>query len=325
MPIAVIVLGIAVLSGVYGYLWYWSARPLPIAAETRFIVHPGPFSSVIKSLAAVGLVDSPWLFSLRARQRRLSAVLQSGEYRAVPGETTDELLSRLAGGDVVVHQFRIAEGSTVARTLARAASDDRLNFDLAGATVDNLMARLGLAGDHAEGRFFPDTYRFVRGRRVSALLIRAHQVMNRILTEAWAGRDRTVPYANLDEALIMASIVEKETALRLDQARVAGVFVRRLGRGMRLQSDPTVIYGLADAFDGNLSRAHLDADGPYNTYRNFGLPPTPIALPSRAAIDAALHPDAGKALYFVSRGDGTSEFSETLAEHNAAVRRYQMR
>ncbi len=324
IPTAVIVVGVAVLGGVNGYLRHWSAQPLPVLAATEFIVPPGTtFSALAETLAEASVVDVR-RFSLRAWQRGVHTTIQSGEYHVVPGETADGLLDRLTSGDVMVHRFRIVEGSTVGRVLERLAADERLDFDLAGATVDDLMVRLGLPDDHAEGRFFPDTYQFTRDHKASALLRRAFEKMNEVLHLAWAGRDAAVDYAEPYEALILASIVEKEAGAMAERVGVAGVFTRRLARGMRLQADPTVIYGLGSAFDGNLTRQHLDADGPYNTYQRAGLPPTPIALPSRSSIDAALHPDAGSALYFVARGDGTSYFSETLAEHNAAVRRYQL-
>ena len=257
--------------------------------------------------------------------RGLHGRVQSGQYAVLPGETADSLLDRLSAGDVVTHRFRIEEGETVTRLLERLAAASHLRFDLAGSGAADLLETLGLPGEHAEGRFFPDTYQFVLGYRASALLRRAFRKMEAELAAAWPARSDRVDYDGPYEALIVASMVEKETAEAEDRARVAGVFVRRLAKGMRLQSDPTVIYGLGAAFDGDLTRQHLRTDGHYNTYRRHGLPPTPIAFPSRASLHAALHPDAGDALYFVSRGDGSSQFSATLADHNAAVRRFQLR
>ncbi|MDE0193653.1 MAG: endolytic transglycosylase MltG [Gammaproteobacteria bacterium] len=325
IPAAVIVLGIAFLVGMRLYLDRWAEQPLSVAQDTVIIVEPATaFSTVAEQLVEAGVVDG-WLFSLRARQRGLQASVQSGEYLVTASLTPDTLLDRLTLGDIVAHRYLIVEGSTSEVVLERLAADDRLNFDLSGATVDDLMARLGLPAGNAEGRFFPDTYLFRRGDKASGLLLRAKSTMDTVLDDLWSERSSRVSFETPYEALILASIIEKETAFQPDRARIAGVFVRRLAKGMRLQSDPTVIYGLGDEFDGNLTRRMLKTDGPYNTYRRYGLPPTPIALPGRAAIEAALNPDDGENLYFVARGDGTSQFSKTLEEHNEAVARYQRR
>lgn len=325
IPAAVIVLGIAFLVGMGIYLDRWAEQPLPVAEDTVFVVAPAmSFTSVANGLVEAGIVNG-WLFSMRARQRGLQASVQSGEYRITAALTPDTLLDRLTLGDVVAHRYLIVEGSTSEAVLERLAADDRLSFDLAGVAVEDLMVRLGLPPGNAEGRFFPDTYLFRRGDKASGLLLRANSKMDAVLEELWSERSSSVSFEVPYEALILASIIEKETGFQPDRARIAGVFVRRLAKGMRLQSDPTVIYGLGDEFDGNLTRRMLKADGPYNTYRIHGLPPTPIALPGRAAIEAALNPDDGEELYFVSRGDGTSQFSKTLDEHNKAVARYQRR
>ena len=325
IPAAVIVLGIAFLVGMGIYLDRWAEQPLPVAEDTVFVVAPAmSFTSVANGLVEAGIVNG-WLLSMRARQRGLQASVQSGEYRITAALTPDTLLDRLTLGDVVAHRYLIVEGSTSEAVLERLAADDRLSFDLAGVAVEDLMVRLGLPPGNAEGRFFPDTYLFRRGDKASGLLLRANSKMDAVLEELWSERSSRVSFEVPYEALILASIIEKETGFQPDRARIAGVFVRRLAQGMRLQSDPTVIYGLGDEFDGNLTRRMLKADGPYNTYRIYGLPPTPIALPGRAAIEAALNPDDGEELYFVSRGDGTSQFSKTLDEHNKAVARYQRR
>ena len=324
IPVAVIVLGVGFLLAVSYQLERWAARPLPIDREVALTVRPGmTFKAVAEMLDEAGVVAPRW-FSLLAKQRGQQKAVQSGEYQVPPGETPNGLLRRLTSGDVVAHRLRIAEGGTVEALLRQLQADARLRFDLEDATAENLLQHLELPARHAEGLFFPDTYQFRRGQKASALLRRAHLRMERKLAAAWAARAEGLAYANAYEALILASIVEKETAQDVDRPRIAGVFVRRLGKRMRLQSDVTVIYGLGDAFDGDLKRVHLRTDGAYNTYRRHGLPPTPIALPSLASIEAALRPDDGDALYFVSRGDGTSQFSRTLAEHNAAVRRYQL-
>lgn len=306
------------------YVSYLARQPLALAEERTVVVAPGmTLTAAVDAFAAAG-VQPRWLLALRARQRGLEARLPSGEYELIPGESMDGLLGRLAAGAVLLHPLLIVEGSTARDLLARLAADDRVAFDLEGATPANLMPRLGLAG-HAEGRFFPDTYRIPRGARASTLLRQAQEKMDAVLASVWQQRDEGLGLDTAYQALILASLVEKETGVAADRRRVAGVFLRRLGHGMRLQSDPTVIYGLGDRFDGDLTRAHLAQDGPYNTYRRHGLPPTPIALPSRAALEAAVDPTTEAALYFVARGDGTSHFSATLAEHNDAVRRYQLR
>jgi UPF0755 protein len=205
------------------------------------------------------------------------------------------------------------------------AADDRVRTTLDGLEPPAIMAALGLEPRHPEGLFFPSTYRFDDGDSDADILRRAYRRMQRVLDDAWAKRDPELPYATPYEALIMASIVEKETGQADEREAIAGVFVRRLRRGMKLQTDPTVIYGLGAAFDGNLRRADLRRDTPYNTYTRHGLPPTPIALPGAAAIEAALHPADGKALYFVAKGDGSHHFSDSLRQHNNAVRRYQLK
>lgn len=325
IPAAVIVLGIAFLVGMRIYLERWAEQPLSITQDTVFVVAPAmTFSAVADRLVEAGVVDRR-LFALRARQRGLQASVQSGEYLITAALTPDTLLDRLTLGDVVAHRYLIVEGSTCEVVLERLAADDRLSFDLAGVAPEDLMVRLGLPAGNAEGRFFPDTYLFRRGDKASGLLLRAKSKMDTVLSELWSERSSRVSFEAPYEALILASIIEKETGFQPDRARIAGVFVRRLARSMRLQSDPTVIYGLGDEFDGNLTRRMLKKDGPYNTYRRPGLPPTPIALPGRAAIEAALNPDDAEDLYFVARGDGTSQFSRTLQEHNEAVARYQRR
>lgn len=327
--------GLIFLAGANAYLAYWAGQPLPVAERVGVVIERGAsFSGVADVLDAAGVV-APWPFGLRAKQRGLLASVRSGEYSVLPGDTADQLLDRLVRGDVDLHRFRIVEGSTAAQLAARLRQDERLEDDLGDLEPADLVAQLQLRTPlrhdaqgttlHAEGMFFPDTYHFPRGYRATALLVRANEKMLQVLEEAWATRGADLPYADAYEALILASIVEKETGSAADRSRIAGVFARRLARNMRLQSDPTVIYGLGDRFDGDLKRSHLQSsDNPYNTYRRKGLPPTPISLPGRAAIEAAVNPLDDGALYFVSRGDGTSEFSRTLADHNAAVRRYQL-
>ena len=337
LPAGVVVAGIAFLVGINAYLAHWAAQPLPLAEKASVVIERGAsFAAVTDMLEAAGVV-SPGLFALRAKQRDVLTSIRSGEYTIVPGDTPDGLLDRLVRGDVDLHRFRIVEGSTVAQLAARVQADERLRDDLGAIEPARLAQRLSLwtparadvqedGAVHAEGLFFPDTYHVPQGYKASALLRSANAKMAEVLATAWAERSADSPYEDAYEALIVASIVEKETGAASDRPRIAGVFARRLKGRMRLQSDPTVIYGLGDAFDGDLKRSHLRAtDNPYNTYRRDGLPPTPISLPGKAAIEATLNPAEEDVLYFVSRGDGTSEFSKTLADHNAAVRRYQIR
>ena len=328
LPTTLFALGLAALLGLDAWLERWAQTPVELTDAILFDIPSGAtFAQVAGTIRESGITDATTRLTLRARQRGLIEAMRRGEYRAAPGITPDGLLELISRGQVVQHQVRIEEGETVANLLSRLEADERLDFDLANSAAASLASNLDIAspGNPAlEGRFFPDTYHFDRGHRVSELLGRAMQQMDEVLADAWAGRAKDLPYETPRDALVLASLVEKETGRASDRARIAGVFVRRLTRQMRLQSDPTVIYGLGDAFDGNLTRAHLDADGPYNTYSRAGLPPTPIALPSRDSIHAAVHPEIGSALYFVARGDGSSEFSATLEQHNRAVRRFQL-
>ena len=328
LPATLFALGLATFLGLDAWLERWAETPVKLTDAVLFDIPNGAtFAQVAATIRESGITDATTRLTLRARQRGLIEAIRRGEYRVTPGVTPDGLLDLISHGQVVQHHVRIEEGETVATLLRRLEADERLDFDLSTSTPRSLADNLGIASPHnpaLEGRFFPDTYQFDRGHRVSELLGRALKQMDEVLNTAWAGRAKELPYESAQDALVLASLVEKETGRASDRARIAGVFVRRLTRRMRLQSDPTVIYGLGDAFDGNLTRAHLDTDGPYNTYSRHGLPPTPIALPSRDSIHAALHPEIGNALYFVARGDGSSEFSATLEQHNRAVRRFQL-
>jgi peptidoglycan lytic transglycosylase G len=322
--IVVVMCAVAFAGGVM-YLRAWAATPLPVAAATIVELHPGEsFSGFARQLDAADLVEPAWLFSALARLEGRAQTIQAGEYRIEPGMTAMQLLSDLVAGRVVRYPFRIVEGSTIRNVLQQLAAAPKLDFDLQDVGVEALMPRLGIDAPFAEGQFFPDTYDYSKGTPASELLERAHARLHAVLGSEWDGRAADLPYQSPSDALIVASLIEKETGRDADRANIARVFVTRLQRSMRLQTDPSVIYGLGDAFDGNLKRAHLIADNPYNTYKYRGLPPTPIALPGRASLHAALHPADHDYLYFVARGDGSSEFSSTLAEHTAAVRRYQL-
>ncbi|WP_428313065.1 endolytic transglycosylase MltG [Hydrocarboniphaga sp.] len=259
-----------------------------------------------------------------ARGANKAAGIKTGEYRLDPGMSPYQALELWRSGKVVVYELRIVEGTRFDAALQQLMAHPQVRHTLTSSDPDQVMTALGLAGQHPEGRFFPDTYLFPRDTSDVVILRRAYDTMRKLLDAEWQTRAADLPYATPEEALTMASIVEKETGAPAERAQIAGVFVRRLRIGMRLQTDPTVIYGLGAAFDGNLRKRDLLAPNPYNSYLNTGLPPTPICLPGRAAINAALHPADGDALYFVSRGDGTHQFSATLEEHEAAVRRYQL-
>ena len=303
------------------------ALPATAGPEQPFlfeIPHGMSLRTLAQELTALGVLDHPYYFLALAYLRGDAGRVKAGEYEISPGTTPVALLDKLVKNQVYQRSVTLIEGWTTAQVLAALAKDDRLVGKLEGATPQDLMAALGRAGQHPEGRFFPDTYRFTKGASDLDILGRAAQAMDRVLAEEWRERASGLPLESPDQALVLASIIEKETGQASERPTIAGVFIRRLQLGMRLQTDPTVIYGLGAAFDGDLRRADLIRDTPYNTYTRHGLPPTPIALPGRAAIHAALHPAAGDSLYFVAKGDGGHWFSATLEEHNQAVRRYQL-
>jgi UPF0755 protein len=264
------------------------------------------------------LLQAWFRFSGRARE------IKAGTYALKPGATPRSLLEQLVKGEQALRSLTLLEGWNFRELMAAVRASPDLTQDLEGLDGPAVMARIGFAGRHPEGRFFPDTYRMVRQATASSVLRQAALAMEQRLALAWSQRDPSTPLRSPDEALVLASIVEKETGAEADRAMVGGVFANRLRIGMRLQTDPTVIYGLGERFDGNLRRADLLADTPYNSYTRAGLPPTPIAMPGWASLMAAVRPADTRALYFVARGDGSSQFSATLDEHNAAVRRFQL-
>jgi UPF0755 protein len=271
------------------------------------------------------VLDRPLYFRVLARLDPRSRRLQAGEYRIEAGTTPGGLLALFSSGRVIQYPVTLIEGWTFRQVLDALAGLEYLEQTLSGTSDAAIMARLGRPDLHPEGRFLPDTYLFPRGTPDVQVLQRALAAMDEVLAAEWAQRGPDLPLGSPDEALVLASIVEKETGLAEERAAIAGVFVRRLRKGMLLQTDPTVIYGLGEAFDGDLRRRDLSADTPYNTYVHPGLPPTPIAMPGRDSIRAALHPADGASLYFVARGDGSHQFSTTLQEHNRAVRKYQLK
>lgn len=309
------------------WYWYQSYLNTPLALDERVFILRVPenssLTSVTRELGVDGYLRYPRLLRLHARLQGTESI-RTGEYELFAEDTPRTLLQKLHTGEVLMYRTSLIEGWTTGQMMEHLRADSRLVDDLGAISVEELPDKLGLDLQHAEGWFYPDTYLFARGLPVSVLLLQAHERMQQVLQEEWANRAFGVPYDSPYEALIMASIVERETGVASERADIAGVFVRRLQMGMRLQTDPTVIYGLGEAYQGNLTRAHLQGPTPYNTYTNHGLPPTPIANPGRAAIQAALHPADGTALYFVGKGDGSHKFSDTLDEHNAAVRQYQI-
>ncbi|MCF6217850.1 MAG: endolytic transglycosylase MltG [Gammaproteobacteria bacterium] len=291
-----------------------------------YTVKPGSsVKSIAKALAVENIIEQPRLFEWFARSEGLAQRIQSGEYAIDGNMTPRQLLSDMVTGKVVQHPMTIIEGWSFKQLRGFLAQHEALQHTLDGLSDAQVMSRIGFPGEHPEGRFLPDTYHFPRGTTDLAFLKRAHQMMDETLAQLWETRAEGLPIKTPYQALILASIIEKETGLARERAEIAGVFVRRLQKKMRLQTDPTVIYGMGDLYQGNIRRRDLRRDTPYNTYTRHGLPPTPIALPSAAAIKAALHPLPGETFYFVARGDGSHAFSVTLAEHNRAVVKYQLK
>jgi UPF0755 protein len=308
---------------------HWLSQPLATGDTAVEIEIPRgqPLSATARALAEQGWLDHPGLLVAYGRVTGADARMRAGEYRIEPGTTPAELLRQFASGTVLQHGITIVEGWSF-RDLRRAIEREaRLEQTLRGRDDAEVMRRLGKPGQHPEGLFFPDTYLFDKGTADLDVLRRARERMQRELAAAWDERAEDLPIGSPYEALILASIVEKETALAGERARISGVFVERLRRGMRLQTDPTVIYGIGPKFDGNLRRSDLERDGPYNTYVRAGLPPTPIALPGAESLRAAVRPDERGELYFVATGlgDGSHRFSRTHVEHERAVAEYLAR
>ncbi|WP_201243905.1 endolytic transglycosylase MltG [Halochromatium salexigens] len=344
--LSLILVGVAL----FGVLWFeyqrFLARPIELGAappsqvlgETsgaaRAEAQTGPrvfeirlgtrLHELAHRLRDEGLIDDPYFFIALAYQEQLQGQIKAGEYALTTGMRPLELLRLFARGRSIQYPVTLIEGWTFREAVESLADHDKLQHALADLSESEIMQRIGIDEPHPEGWLFPDTYLVARASTDVAVLKRAHERMQQVLNEEWEQRAEGLPLETPYEALILASIIEKETGLAEERPDIAGVFVRRLQRGMRLQTDPTVIYGMGEAYDGNIRRADLRRATPYNTYVIDGLPPTPIALPGREAIHAALHPADGETLYFVSRGDGSHHFSPTLEEHNCAVRQYQL-
>ncbi|MCP4432194.1 MAG: endolytic transglycosylase MltG [Gammaproteobacteria bacterium] len=291
----------------------------------NFIIESGSnIKSIAQKLSLEKIIDDPWLFILMARIKGLENSLRAGEYQLVAEQTSSELLDTFTRGLSIQYNLTIIEGWTFRQLLSAISKNSTIQNTLKEKTNDQIMALLDLPEKHPEGLFFPDTYSFPKGTTDASFLRRAYQLMKKHLDREWQNRADDIPVKTPYEALILASIVEKETGAAFERPLIAGVFTQRLRKGMRLQTDPTVIYGMGDDFDGDIRFRDLKKDTPYNTYTRKGLTPTPIALPGLDAIKAVLHPESTKALYFVAKGDGTHKFSETLEEHNKAVSRYQL-
>jgi len=309
-----------------GYAAWYMATPVAVGKlPAEFEIPPGTgFRGVAQRIEASGIAIGRLEFELLARALGRGQDAKAGSYEITAAPTPLELLDKLTRGDVMQAEIRFIEGRTIRQLRSALDAEPFMRHDTRGLSDAQLLQKLGATHAHAEGLFFPDTYLFAKGTSDLHVLQRAYQAMQRHLAREWEAREASVPYKSAYEALIMASIVEKETGRAAEREMIAGTLVNRLRTGMLLQADPTVIYGLGEAFDGNLRKIHLLTDGPYNSYTRAGLPPTPIAAPGLASLRAALRPAKTNALYYVARGDGSSEFSRTLEEHNRAVRKYQL-
>jgi UPF0755 protein len=319
---------VIVTSFTLGWLWMeyqaFLETPLGVQQEQSFNVPPGSsLHAVAGKLQKQGLIKDARMFRWMARLHGAAQKIQAGEYLLQPGMTPSQLLQQMVEGKVRQYSITIIEGMTFREMMQLINADPNLRHTLKGMSDSEVMTAIGHSGEHPEGRFLPETYNFPRGMRDVEFLQRAYQSLRERLDYEWQHRDSGLPFKTSYEALILASIVEKETGQKSERPEIAGVFIRRLNKHMRLQTDPTVIYGMGLDFDGNLRRRDLLRDTPYNSYTRAGLPPTPIAMPGAEAIHAAMHPDKSDNLYFVAKGDGSHHFSATLEEHNRAVIKYQ--
>jgi len=328
---ALVALGLLAIVAFGGWAWQryhaFADTPITLAGDEHVLsVERGDgFQDILDKIRELGIDEGHDLeWKALAHEMKVILRLQVGEYAIAHGITPRQLLTKLERGQVIQYRFTIVEGWNFRELRAALAREETL--EQAGADMDDatLMATLDRPGQHPEGRFLPETYNFTRGMSDLQLLRRAMLAMDKALEDAWARRAESIPLETPEQLLIMASIIEKETGKASEREEISGVFARRLRIGMRLQTDPTVIYGMGSAYDGNIRRRDLTTDTPYNTYTRGGLPPTPIAMPGRAALLAAGNPADGNTLYFVSRGDGSHVFSATLAEHNRAVACYQL-
>ncbi len=322
---------VLIVFGIYMWTEYERFMNEPLDIETSDFIYEVEQGSNLASISAdlnrLGLSSFPkQYFYYYGRLLGKANHIKAGQYRILPNTTLPDLLQQFIDGEVIQYPFTIIEGMTAQQLFTLIQANSKFSHELKDKTLNDVMTMLGHDNMNPEGQFAPETYYFSANSSDFDLLKRANTMMTEFLHSAWEQRADNLPYKSPYEALIMASIIEKETGIAEERAQIAGVFVRRLNKGMRLQTDPTVIYGLGDEFDGNLRRHHLRTDNEYNTYTRHGLPPTPIALPSKEAIEAALHPQDGDSLYFVATGhEGRHVFSNTLKAHNQAVRKYQLK
>ena len=310
--------------GAAGYGAWYVSSPLSMQVPVEVEIPRGAnFRSALNALEKSGVSVRRYEFEALARALGRERDIKAGNYQFTEALTPTDLLDKLTRGDVTQAEVRLIEGWTFSQFRAALYASADLKHDTKGLDDLEILRKIEAKEAHPEGLFFPDTYLFAKGSSDLAVLRRAYRAMQRHLAAEWAAKAQNVPYKSPYEALIMASIIEKETGKASERETIGGVLVNRLRIGMRLQVDPTIIYGLGDRFDGNLKRSHLVEDGPYNTYTRAGLPPTPIAMPGLASVRAAVRPGKTDAMYYVSRNDGTSQFSRTLDEHNRAVSKYQ--
>lgn len=321
----IVAVGVALAVTALAYALWYAWTPLQVRAlPVEFEIKAGSgFRGAAEQLEQAGIEVHRVSFEVLARVLGVASSVKAGTYEVTKRHTPLELLDRLARGDVIQVDLKLLEGWTIRQLRSAVDASPFLRHETQNMNDRELLERLGATEAHAEGLFYPDTYRFAKGSSDLALLRRAYQAMQSHLQQEWKARAPDVPYRTPYEALIMASIIEKETGRAEERELIAGVLVNRLRIGMRLQADPTVIYGLGEEFDGNLRKVHLLEDGPYNSYTRAGLPPTPISMPGLASLHAALQPAKTSALYYVSRGDGSSMFSSSLEEHNRAVDKFQ--
>jgi len=328
VAVLLLLVGLAIVAALADLALKSLDEPLNVSTPVRFKIVPGSrFARVAADLKLRGVIADPRVWELYARWKGLASEIKAGEYEIEPGATPRSLLSKMVNGQVLLHSFTIVDGWRVEDMLAALKRNPDITTTLPDSPTGSptgLMDKLGSPGTEAEGQFLPETYRFPSGTTDVEVLKQAHAALRRELDSAWASRDLAVPLRNEDELLIVASIVQKESGVPQELPKIAGLYLHRLRIGMRLQADPTVIYGLGDRYDGEIHTADLRSDGPYNSYTRAGLPPTPIALAGAPAIEAAAHPESTDALYFVAstKDDGSHIFSATLEEQNAAVARY---
>lgn len=312
---------------VFGGFHYWQKQldaPIALDEKTVYEVPPGAaFTQVVDDLESRGIIEAAWPYRILARVApKATQGLRAGEFEIEPGMNGRQLIAHLSSDQVVTYRLTVPEGWTFKQMRRLLDQAPKLEHRTREMSDEEIMAALGHEGTYPEGQFFPDTYRYHKGVTDIELLQRAFDRMQQTLNTVWDERDDDLPIDSPYQALILASLIERETGVPAERNEIAGVFTRRLEKGMRLQTDPTVIYGMGDSYVGNITRADLQRQTAYNTYVIEGLPPTPIAMPGRGALEAAVHPADGDTLYFVAKGDGSHQFSRTLQEHNAAVRRY---